>query len=83
MNNSVFRKTIENLRKRRKIVLCNDEKRAKKLVPSPTFKSLKTYDEYLTTVERMKINILMNRPIYVGFAILEHSKLVKYSFNYN
>lgn len=83
MYNSVLGKTMENLRKTGNIALCNGEKRAQKLVALPTFKSFQTYDEDLNAVERLKTSILMNCPIYVGFAILELSKLVTYDFPYN
>lgn len=83
MNNSVFGKTMENLRKRWNIVLCNDEKRSKKLGASPGFMSFKTFEEDLTAIEKMKTNILMNRPIFFGFAILELSKFLMYKFHYN
>lgn len=81
MNNSVFGKTIENLRKWRNILLCNGEERAKKLVASRTFKSLKTCDD-LTAVGRLK-TYCNERRIYVGFAIVELSKLSINDFKYN
>lgn len=55
----------------------------KKLVASPTFKSFKTNDGNLTAVERLKISAFMNQLIYVGFAILELSKLDMYDFHCN
>lgn len=83
MNNSVSRKTRENLRKRRNILLCNNEKRAKQLVGSPTLQSFKTYEEGLTAVERLKTSIFMNRTVYVRFAILKPTKLFMYKFHYD
>lgn len=50
---------------------------------APTFKSFKQFNENLVAVERRKASILMNRPIYVGFSILELSKVLMYDFHYN
>lgn len=58
---------MENLQN---AVFCNADKRAKTLVASLTFKSFKTFNEASTAVERLKTSILMNRPIYLGFAIV-------------
>lgn len=71
-------KTLQNLLKRRNIVLCKNEKRAKSL---PTFKAFKTYDEELTAVESLKTSIFMNRPVNDGFKILDLSKLLIYKFH--
>lgn len=83
MNNSVYGKTIESLRKRRRVELCRTEVRGEKLAADPTFKSFTVFDENLVAVERIKPNILMNRPIYVGFVILELSKYLMYQFHYD
>lgn len=52
----------ESSGKKINIVLSNAEKTAKKLVSSPAFKSFKTFNEYLTAVEKLKTSILMNLP---------------------
>ena len=83
LNNSIYGKTIENLRKRRNIELCNQEIRAEKLTACPSFTNFKIFSEDLVAVERVKMTILMNRPIYVGFSILELSKELMYEFHYN
>ena len=82
LNNSVYGKTIENLRKRRQITLCNKEASGLKLISSPNFKNFKEFSHDLVAVERSKPTILMNRPIYVGFSILELSKYLMYRFHY-
>ena len=82
LNNAVYGKTLENLRKRRNIELTNCEKRSKKLVASPNFKTFKIFNEDLVAVERTKQTVLMNRPIYIGFCVLELSKLLMYQFHY-
>ncbi|XP_061187991.1 uncharacterized protein LOC133196056 [Saccostrea echinata] len=83
MNNSVFGKTMENLRKRVDIQLVHKKKRLLKLSAKPGFKSFKIFNEDLASVELTKQKLVLNRPIYVGFSILELSKVLMYDFHYN
>lgn len=83
MNNSVFGKTMENWRKRVDIQLVNHEKRLLKLTKKPGFKSFKIFNEDLASVELQKSKLVLNRPIYVGFSILDLSKVLMYDFHYN
>lgn len=83
MNNSVFGKTMENLRKRVDIQLVHHQKRLSKLSAKPGFKSFKIFNEDLASVELTKSKLVLNRPIYVGFSILELSKVLMYEFHYN
>ncbi|GBN09915.1 hypothetical protein AVEN_188053-1, partial [Araneus ventricosus] len=83
LNNAVFGKTMENLRNRVKIDLVTEEKRGKKLVASPTFESFQIITEDLVSVQRHKTSLFLNRPIYVGFSILDISKILMYDFHYN
>lgn len=83
MNNSVFGKTMENLRKRVDIQLVHHQKRLSKLSAKPGFKSCKIFNEDLASVELTKSKLVLNRPIYVGFSILELSKVLMYEFHYN
>ena len=83
MNNSMFGKTMENLRHRRNVDLVNNEKKLKKLAAQPTFKSFKIFHEHLTAVECAKAELTLNRPIYVGFCVLDLSKTLMYDFHYN
>ena len=78
LNKSVYGKTIENLRKRRNVELINTEIQAEKLVSSPMFQNFKLFLEDLVAMERIKQSILMNRSTYVGFTILELSKVLMY-----
>ena len=55
----------------------------KKLAAQPSFKSFKIFHENLVAVERKKVELVLNRPIYVGFAILDLSKTLMYDFHYN
>ncbi|XP_041369813.1 uncharacterized protein LOC121383782 [Gigantopelta aegis] len=83
MNNSVFGKTIENLRKRVDVKLINNKKRACKLVAKPNFHAFRIFNEDLVADHLLKHRLYLNRPIYVGFAILDVSKILMYNFHYN
>ena len=83
MNNSVFGKTMENLRNRRKIDFATDDFKIQKLVAQPTFKSFTIFHDNLVAVERLKSELTLNRPIYTGFCILDLSKILMYDFHYN
>ena len=83
MNNSVFGKTMENLRKRCNVQLVTDEKRLNKLTSKPTFVSSKIFDENLVGVNMKKERIKLDKPSYVGMCILDLSKTLMYDFHYN
>jgi hypothetical protein len=82
MNNSVFGKTMENVRKRVNINLRNENQLVKD-AKKPHFKSYRIYDENLIAVEMGKTNVNLNKPMFVGFSILELSKTLMYDFHYN
>ena len=83
MNNSVFGKTMENLRKRVDIKLITNKKSLKKLVCKPSYVSSKIFNEDLVAVQRIKETLTLNRPAYVGMCILDLSKTLMYDFHYN
>jgi hypothetical protein len=83
MNNSVFGKTMENLRKRTRIELVNKSDRLKYMCAKPSFKSFKIFNENLIAVHMAKTKLVLNRPIYVGCSILDISKILMYDFHYN
>ena len=83
MNNSVFGKTMENLRKRIDVKLVNSEKRVRKLTCKPTFYAFKMFNEDLAGIHLRKAKLKLNRPIYVGFSILDISKTLMYDFHYS
>ena len=83
MNNSVFGKTIENVRKRRDIRLIVTEERRKKLTSEPNYESCTTFSDELMTIEMRKTSVLMDKPIIVGQAILDKSKELMYEFCYD
>ena len=82
MNNSIFGKTMENLRKRVNIKLVTDEKKPDKLTSKPTYVSSKIFNENLMAVHKIKETITVNRPAYVGMCILDLSKTLMYEFHY-
>ena len=83
MNNSVFGKTMENIRKRVDVRLVTDEKKYVKLVSKPTYVSSKIFNENLVAVHKIKETLTLNRLAYVGMCILDLSKTLMYDFHYN
>ena len=83
MNNSVFGKTMENLRKRINVKLVTNEDKLIKLASKPNYISSKMFNDNLFAVHSIKECLLLNRPAYVGMCILDLSKLLMYDFHYN
>ena len=83
MNNSVFGKTMENIRKRIDVRLVIDSKKLIKWASKPTYVSSKIFNENLVAVHKIKETITLNRPAYVGMCILDLSKVLMYDFHYN
>ena len=83
MNNSVFGKTMENIRNRVNVKLVNTQERLKKLVAKPNFRSRKIFSENLVSVHMKKTSLLMIKPVYLGMCILDLSKTIMYDFHYN
>ena len=83
MNNSVFGKTMENIRKRVDVRLLTDEKKLLKYASKPTYVSSKIFNENLVAVHKIKETLTLNRPAYVGMCILDLSKTLMYDFHYN
>ena len=81
MNNSVFRKTMENIRKHKDIKLVTNRESYLKTVMNPNFKSGIGFSENLMDCEMGKIEVVMNKPVYLGQAILDLRKLVMYEFH--
>ena len=70
MNNSVFGKTMENVRKNGDIKLATTERRRNYLVSEPNYHTTKCFTENLLEREMKKTEILMNKPVYLGLSIL-------------
>ena len=82
MNNMLFRKTMEDTHKGLDLCLTTSPKTAKKLIGRPTFKRFDIINEDLMVIDLRKNEVLMNKPLDLGFCILELSKLTMYRFQY-
>jgi len=82
MNNSVYGKTMENVRKRQNIILISDKDKFVKQVSKPTYISSKIFNKDLVAVHKLKQTITLNKPIYVGMCILDLSNTLMYDFHY-
>ena len=71
MNNSIFDKTMENIRNRVDIELVNDEKQAEKLTAKPNFDHCNKYSEELVAIHMKKTKLVFNKPVYLGMCILD------------
>ena len=83
MNNLVYGKTMENLRKRIKIRVVKNSQDFIKYTSRPTCVNWKVFENNLAAIHEKKISLTLNKPIYVGFTILEISKWEMYNFHYN
>ena len=83
MNKAVFGKTLENLRKRINLKLTSNEDIYTKHASRANFISGKKFNKNLFANNRIKEELVLNRPIYVGMTIPDLSKLLMYDFHYN
>ena len=81
--NCVHGKSIENIRRRINVRLINDSKEYLKCASRPNFISQKIFDKSFIAVHCVKTVLTLNKPIYVGFCILELSKLLMYQFHFD
>ena len=80
MNNSIFGKTMENARKHRDIKIVTTNKQKCKLASEPNYHSTKYISKNLLIMEMKKVEVKMNKPVYLGQAILDISKIRMYEF---
>ena len=73
---------MENVRKRIKIVLINNARGHAWQTSKPTYKRFAIFDDDLVGVELSQSSITLDKPIYVGFCVLELSKLLMYKWHY-
>ena len=83
IDNPVFGKTIENVRKHRDIKLVTTDKRRNQLVSEPNYHTTKWFSEDLLATEMKKTKVKINKPVYLGLSILDISKILTYIFWYN
>ena len=83
MNNAVFGKTMENLKKYSNIKLIAIEKRRNYLMREPNYHTTKFLTENFLAMEMRNTEILMNKRDYLRLSILELSKILRYEFWYD
>ena len=83
MNNSVFGKTMENIRNRVNIKLVTDKKKAERLAAKPNFKHCNIFNENLIAIHTKKTFLTFDKPVYLGMSILDLSKTLMFDFHYN
>ena len=83
LNNCIYGKSIENQKKRINVKLINDKKSYQRCVNKPNFICQKIFDKNFVAVHCSKTVLTLNKPIYVGFSILELPKLLMYQFHYD
>ena len=83
MINSVYGKTMENLRKRINVRFVNNKKDFLKYTSKPTYVTHKLFDKDFAAIHEIKPVLMLNKPIYVGLTVLELSKWLMYDLHYN
>ena len=83
MNNSVFGKTMENIRNRKDIKLVSNRDKAIKYAAKPNFHNSKIFSETLVTMHMKRTSLTFNKPVYLGLSILDLSKAIMYEFHYD
>ena len=81
MINSVYGKTMENLQKRINVRLVNNTKDFLKYTSKPTYITYKMFGKYYAATHDIKPVLILNKPIYVGFTVLDLSKWKMYDFH--
>jgi len=82
MVNAYFGKTMESVRKRSSVKITNEESKALRLASDPRCKSWDILDEKLVMINLEKKKVILSKPIYVGFTILDVSKYFMFKFHY-
>ena len=83
MNNAVYGKTCENMKKRTDIKLVTNDQKRRTLTNKPHCLNYRIFGENLAGIQLRKIKVEINKPFYVGFSVLELSKLLMYRFHYD
>ena len=83
MNNAVFGKTMENVRKHRDIKLVKTDHKRNKIVSETNYHTMNLISENLSVIKMKKVKVKMNKPIYLGLSTLEISKIIMYEFWYD
>jgi hypothetical protein len=83
MNDACFGKSMENVRNRRTVEIVEDSTKLKKLLTKPQTEQFLIINESMMLVDRIKKEVLLNKPIYVGYTVLDASKLLIFDYRYN
>ena len=83
MNNSVYGKTMENLRNRIDVRLVSNKKDYLKWIAKPSYIPYKIFDNDLVAIRKSQVTLTLNKPAYIGMCILELSKVLMYEFHYD
>ena len=83
MINSVFGKTLENIRNRVDIRLISTDKVAQKLAAKPNYDCCTIFEENFVAVHMKKTKLYLNKPVYLGMSVLDLSKFLMHDFHYN
>ena len=76
MNNSVYGKTMENVRKRCNMIVVNNEDKALKHIAKPSFINLTMINDHFIVIRELKNQVKLDKPCYVGVAVLDYSKFL-------
>ena len=82
MINSIYGKTMENLRKRSNVRFVNNKKDFLKHTSRPTYVTHKLFNKHFTAIHETKPVLVLNKPIYLAFTVLDLSKWLMYDFHY-
>jgi hypothetical protein len=82
LQNTLCRKTMENIRTRMNFNLVNTKKRLQKFVAKPSFENFTIFNQHLVGVKNKKVNLLLNKLIYTGMTVLDLFKSFMYQFHY-
>lgn len=74
---------MENVRNRMNMELVSDEKKCAKLINRITFKNITMYNNKLAAIHLDNDVLKFDKPIYIGFSILDLSKTLMYNFHYD
>jgi hypothetical protein len=83
MVNAFFGKSMENVRKRRKVELVGDPAKLNKLLAKSQLQQFVIVNDEAVLVDRIRAKVTLNKPIYVRFTVLDVSKLLMFDFHYN
>ena len=83
MTNPVYGKTMKNLRKSTNVRLVNNEKDFLKYTSRPIYITHKSFGKNYAAIHEIKPILILNKPIYIGFTVLDLSKWLMYGFRYN